>query len=100
MNISKEEININSVILRREDINVSDLNGEKVMMDLNGGKYFALNKVGSRVWDIIDNKISIGDVVNILMREYDIDEKICIEEVISFIKKMNNAKIIKLEAQI
>lgn len=96
MTISKGEININSIVIRREGINATDLHGEKVMMDLNEGKYFALNKVGSKIWDIIDNKISVKDIIEILMKEYDIDEKSCNEEVIGFIGKMNAAKIISI----
>lgn len=96
MTISKVEININSIVIRHEGINSTDLQGEKVMMDLNQGKYFALNKVGSRIWDITNNKISVGDIINILMKEYDIDEKRCNEEVIGFIGRMNDAKIIRI----
>ena len=46
-------ININNVVSRRNDIDTTDLNGEIVMMDLEKGRYFSLNGVGSRIWEII-----------------------------------------------
>ena len=95
MNSSKE-ININSIVMRHEDIDATDLNGEKVMMDLDKGRYLALGEVGSRIWDIIDKPVSVKDIIEILMKEYDIDEKSCNEEVINFIGRMNDAEIIKI----
>lgn len=91
-------ININSIVMRHEDINVTNLDGEKVMMDLEKGKYFALNEVGSRIWDIIDRPVSVKEITGILLKEYDIDEKSCQDEVINFIGRMNDAEIIKVKS--
>jgi hypothetical protein len=93
----RENINIDSIVMRHEDIDATDLDGEKVMMDLEKGKYFALNEVGSRIWDIIDKPVSVRDIIGILLKEYDIDEKSCNEEVINFIGKMNDAGIIEIK---
>jgi hypothetical protein len=92
-----KEINVSSVVVRREDIDATDLNGEKVMMDLNKGRYFALNEVGSKIWDIIHRPVEIKDIIGTLLREYDIDEESCREQVIGFIGSMSNAEIIQVD---
>ena len=66
-------ININNVVSRRNDIDTTDLNGEIVMMDLEKGRYFSLNGVGSRIWEIIEEPIGINKIVDCLLEEYDVN---------------------------
>ena len=37
-------ISLDSIVSQKEDVDVTELNGEKVMMDLDKGMYFMLNK--------------------------------------------------------
>ena len=39
-------LNLDSIVSYREDIDTTDIDGDKVMMDLEKGQYFALNSVG------------------------------------------------------
>ena len=36
-------LNLDSIVSYREDIDTTDIDGDKVMMDLEKGQYFALN---------------------------------------------------------
>ena len=89
-------ISLDNMAVRLQEIDVTDLNGEKVMMNLDKGEYFALNEVGSRIWDIIIKPMSVKDIIHILLKEYNIDETSCKEQVISFLGRMNDAEIIKI----
>ena len=42
-------INLDSIVSYRQDIDTTDIDGDKVMMDLEKGQYFALNSVASRI---------------------------------------------------
>lgn len=87
-------INVNNVVSRRKDIDATDLNGETVMMDLEKGRYFSLNGVGSRIWDIIEEPIEINKIVDSLLEEYDVSRNECQENVLEFLGKLDNADII------
>ena len=80
-------ININNVVSRRNDIDTTDLNGEIVMMDLEKGRYFSLNGVGSRIWEIIEEPIGINKIVDCLLEEYDVNRNECEENVLEFLCK-------------
>jgi hypothetical protein len=45
-----------------------------VLLDLDGGEYFTLNEVGSRVWELCDGSHSILQMIAILAEEYDAPE--------------------------
>lgn len=87
-------ININNVVSRRNDIDTTDLNGEIVMMDLEKGRYFSLNGVGSRIWEIIESPIEINKIVDCLLEEYDVNRNECEENVLEFLDKLDDANII------
>ena len=87
-------ININNVVSRRNDIDTTDLNGEIVMMDLEKGRYFSLNGVGSRIWEIIEEPIGINKIVDCLLEEYDVSRNECEENVLEFLGKLDDANII------
>ena len=46
-------INLDTIINKNLEIDDTDLDGEKVMMNLERGEYFMMNEVGSRIWEII-----------------------------------------------
>lgn len=90
-------ININNVVSRRNDIDTTDLNGEIVMMDLEKGRYFSLNGVGSRIWEIIEEPIGINKIVDCLLEEYDVNRNECEENVLEFLGKLDDANIISVD---
>ena len=87
----------NSIIVKNKDIEVTDFNNEKVMMDLEQGKYFALNDVGGRIWELADENNKVQDIIDILLTEYEIDEETCKNEVIRYIEELLSNGVIKIK---
>jgi len=55
-----------------------------------------LNETGTRIWELIDGKNSIKDIVVRIVKEYEIEEKEAEKEVMSFIKKLKSRNLIKI----
>lgn len=89
-------IDINTVVSHRKDIDATDLNGDIVMMDLEKGRYFSLNSVGSRIWELIEEPVQINQVVDSLLEEYEITRNECEENVLEFLNKLEEAQIISI----
>ena len=70
-------------ILRKPE--VSELAGEKVMIDFETGKYFMLKGVANDIWDMLDDGITARDITDNLMKEYDVDAKTCMDSVSEFL---------------
>jgi hypothetical protein len=84
----------NTIVSKLDGIDVIDLNGEKVMMNIETGQYFALNEVASRIWELIEGPIIVNEVINSLLKEYDIDNKSCETAVVDFLSRLDYAKLI------
>lgn len=89
-------ISVNTTISHRKDIDTTDLNGDLVMMDLEEGRYFSLNSVGSRIWQLIEEPIKVNKVIDALLEEYEINRSQCEENVLEFLGKLNDSKIISI----
>ena len=89
-------IDLNSIVSHREDIDTTDLDGEKVMMDLEKGQYFALNSVASRIWEVIESPISVNKVVETLLEEYEVEREECEKSVLEFIKGLEDASLVSV----
>lgn len=79
------------------NIDIADLDGEKVMMDMEKGKYLMLNEVATRIWDIVEEVKSIDEIINILLEEYEIEKKTCEEQVVTFIQQLVDSNLLSIE---
>ena len=89
-------INLNTIINKNLEIDDTDLDGEKVMMNLDKGEYFMMNEVGSRIWEIISEPINVKEIINTLRNEYEVDEETCKDTVIEFLGRLDNADLISI----
>lgn len=87
---------LNSKIVQNKEIDASDIDGDKVMMNLEKGMYFSLNSVGSRIWDIIESPMTMDEIIETLLNEYDVDENECRETVVSFLKGLEENDLITM----
>lgn len=75
------------VILKKK-LSVTELSGEKVMLDFETGKYFLIKGTGNDIWDLIQEETTVGEIIDKLMQEYDVIPQECEASVIEFLEKL------------
>ena len=75
---------------------VTELDGEKVMIDFESGKYFMIKGVGNDIWEMIADDVKVSDIVEKLLSEYEVEREVCEKEVASFIGQLEEYKFISL----
>lgn len=80
---------------RNEQIIDGELDDNQVMMHLDKGKYFGLDPVGKRIWELIEEPKNIREITAILLEEFEVTPEQCNEEVQSFLDKAIEFDIIK-----
>ena len=76
--------NISSEVLSQE------VNGETVLLDLEGESYFGLNEVATRIWQLMQSGQCVQGILNTLDDEYDVDHgqmECDLEELLDKLKK-------------
>ena len=91
-----KQINIDTKIKKNKNIEDTDLDGNKVMMNLQKGRYFMMNEVGSRIWELINEPIKVNYIIDELLNEYRVDRATCEKEVMNFIQELFNGDLIEV----
>lgn len=75
---------------------ISDMDGEKVMLSVENGKYYNFGEIGGVIWDYMKEPIKINQLVAILIDKYDVEQIQCEQQVISFLEQMLAENLIEL----
>jgi hypothetical protein len=57
--------------------------------------YHEINSSGEEIWELIDGKVSVGDIVKQLTKSYAIDSEIVSQDVYEFLQGMQDIDAIK-----
>ncbi len=55
-----------------EDVLFRELDGESVILNLKSERYFGLDEVGTRMWEVLSSCESIEDAYEVLLSEYNV----------------------------
>ncbi len=94
--MKKKEITTETVISQIEEIVASDIDGETVMMSVENGKYYGLDDIGSRIWELIEQPIKVSDLIDTLLKRFDVDREACKRDVLIFINELNEDRILQV----
>jgi len=81
-------------ILKKPD--VTDLAGEKVMIDFESGTYFMLTGAANDIWDMLEPGKTEESIVDALMEIYEVDSKTCRAGVRRFLEELAEIGFIAL----
>lgn len=56
---------------RSDQVLFQDVGGEAVLLDLASETYFGLNQVGTRVWTLLPDAASLGEIHAVLCAEFE-----------------------------
>lgn len=74
-----------TILSRREGLMTADMNGSAVMMDIMTGKYYNLGQVGGRIWEILEEPMTVAALVKKLTDEYDVSAEQCRTDILPFL---------------
>lgn len=64
------ELSIHDSLAIRPDVVFRQLDEEAVLLDLKSGKYFGLNEVGARIWQLVAEARPLAGILDTLEAEY------------------------------
>ena len=87
-----------SIVRRKDEIISGDVDGETVMMSIEGGNYHSLNQTGSRIWELLENPSTVAGIIKALKDEFDTKPEIITEEVYQFLEQLVERDVIQIDA--
>ena len=76
---------------------VTDLVGERVMIDFDNGNYFILTGTANDIWDMLEDGVNSESIVDSLLDIYEVDAETCRTGVLSFLNDLVQIGFVSLE---
>ena len=91
---------LNSVLSHSPSVVTRKTGNEYVLVPISNNiadmnSVYTLNETGAFIWELIDGKREVEEIISELTKEYDIDALTARADVMDFVEKMNKYLIIK-----
>jgi hypothetical protein len=93
-------INENTIVVANNQQVTGDLpDGDVVILSLKNGVYYGLNEVGARIWKLIQQPVSVRQVNQVLLAEYDVDPEQCQRDVAVLLQELAGKGLIQISRE-
>ncbi len=70
------------------------IDNEAIILNLDNGYYYSLNKVGTKIWKAIDEQKSLGRILNFLKEKYRLPGRQLKNDLIELVRDLEKEKLI------
>ena len=75
------------------------VDGEAVIVLPESGQVKVLNRVGARIWSLMDGSRTVHAIAEIICDEYQVDEEQAVADVLEFTEQLEMAGVVTLVAE-
>ena len=84
-----------TTLSRNTDIRYAALNAEEVvMLNVIAGECYALNSVAVRIWDLLEQPMTVTQLCTRICEEFDVDMETCETAILNFAAEIVNDGIV------
>jgi hypothetical protein len=93
------EISFSDRIKIPDETLISNLLEESVLLNLNTGRYFGLDDVGTRFYSVLTSAESIQSAYETLLNEYDVEGDVLRNDLVSIINELVDQGLIEITSE-
>ncbi|MGE5403755.1 MAG: PqqD family protein [Candidatus Saccharibacteria bacterium] len=93
MQVTREHI-----CIRNEKVVFKEIVGEAVLLDLDSGFYFTLNRPGALIWSMLEEGKTLGEVHDAVCQQFEVAPATAWDDLVLLVRHLNREKLVRLEA--
>ena len=90
----RRHLSSKSKVKRSDGFIHAEVDHEVVALNIDRGTCYGLNPIGSRIWKIIEDPVTIADICSRLMAEYDVDAATCERQVLDLLEELRSEGLV------
>lgn len=79
------------------DVLCQQVEGQAVLLDLTGERYYSLDDVGTRIWEMLSDESDPSVIVDRLLAVYDVDESTLHADLGTLIERLAAEGLVRVE---
>ena len=92
-------VSIKDRVTLPEEVLVSGLEEESVLLNLESEHYYGLDEVGTRMFSVLTTSNSIEAAFDTLIEEYDVDQEVLRQDLISLVDQLVSKGLVEISQQ-
>ncbi|MEI9804204.1 MAG: PqqD family peptide modification chaperone [Pseudolabrys sp.] len=89
-------LSLASMVIKTDGVPDAEVDSEVVILGVERNVCYGLNSVGSRVWQLLGDRIQVSDICKTLRSEYDVDASVCEGQVLALLENMRSEGLIQI----
>ena len=85
-----------SIVAATKDQVSCDLGGEAAILHIRKGRYYGLDPVGARVWDLLQQPRSVREIQGTLLKEFEVEPERCEADLLALLQKLLDEELIEV----
>ena len=85
---TREKICLDTVVVHIVGLPSAYIGDVVAFMSIKNSKYYGLDSVGTRIWALIEKPKRINEVVDEVLKEYNVERTICEDNVLELMGKL------------
>ncbi len=87
-------LTLSTIIVKNKELLETSIDDETILLSILNSKYYGMDPVASRIWSILQDPISIKEIIVTLLDEFDVSEDECEKDVLEFLKNLVEEKML------
>jgi hypothetical protein len=89
-------LSMDTVVVRSSEPITREVDGELVMLDPRQSMYFALDSIGGRIWELLQQPQQVDALCRSLSEEFDAPVATCRADVLAFLAELVDADLVSI----
>ena len=90
-------MNLNQKVTFAETVFAQEVDGEMVLLDMESENYFGLDEVGTAIWQAMQEKETLKEVLDALLEQYEVETEMLENDLSDFVGKLVESGLVKVE---
>jgi hypothetical protein len=82
-----------------DDVLISNLQDESVILNLGSERYYGLDAVGTRILSVLTTSHSIEAAYNTLVQEYDVDGQVLRQDLLALVEELVDKGLVQVSRE-
>ena len=91
------KLSADSVVVATPHYVDADVGEEVILLHLANGEYYGLDTVGARIWKLLRNPTTLGEIERVLLDEYDVQPERCQDEVMHLVTDLVDQGFVEVQ---
>jgi Coenzyme PQQ synthesis protein D (PqqD) len=87
----------NSELTVPEHVLTRTARGETVLLNLDNERYYGLEGVGTRFWELVEAGTTFGEAVTVLLREYEVERDALVADLTALVTNLRENGLVTVD---